>query len=390
MSASPRRCSRLLAATRQPSSTTAMGNETTSVNRHASERSRRLTASRYKGRQTVGDYVGYRAGEAAQAVRCAGLKPGLDRAFDTAPELFGQVIAQDPLAGSELARNSLVTLYVAAPDASEPDERRAEDNTPLGEKRSRIQPVSPGEPRGSLGERLRRKPGRANHARKPAEVSAPPLPRTELPQGHEAVSERAPRELDEPRPSPALTDGCELASPRSREQQHTDGFVIQAEEVFGREPRAGLRPWARVYPRRGAGDLRVRLIRHRGLVGTVLGVAVLWFGFGAVSTLSGHSERHASGGAPASTLARSTGRAVAARPGGRLARARARRFASARRPSPRRCRARGHGAHVGPAAGHASARAAVRARALAPAHPTTAQSEPRAVRGGSRGGPFSP
>src|SRR5208337_2940004 len=71
------------------------------------------------GRQAVGDYVGQPAGDAAQAVRRAGLRPGLDRSFGCAEELIGLVVAQEPTAGSSLARNGMVTLYVAAP-GSEP------------------------------------------------------------------------------------------------------------------------------------------------------------------------------------------------------------------------------------------------------------------------------
>ncbi len=74
------------------------------------------------GRLTVGEYVGQVAAEAAQAVRRAGLRPGLDRSFGCSPDLFGQVVAQDPPAGSELARNGLVTLYVAAPSVVQAEE----------------------------------------------------------------------------------------------------------------------------------------------------------------------------------------------------------------------------------------------------------------------------
>ena len=57
--------------------------------------------------------------DAAQAVRRAGLRPGLDRSFGCAEELIGLVVAQEPTAGSSMARNGMVTLYVAAP-GSEP------------------------------------------------------------------------------------------------------------------------------------------------------------------------------------------------------------------------------------------------------------------------------
>jgi hypothetical protein len=74
------------------------------------------------GRLVVGDYVGQPAGEAAQAVRRAGLRPGLDRSFGLEAELLGTVVAQEPLAGDDLARNGMVTLYVAAPGMAREDE----------------------------------------------------------------------------------------------------------------------------------------------------------------------------------------------------------------------------------------------------------------------------
>src|SRR5271166_2053035 len=86
------------------------------------------------GRQAVGDYVGQPAGDAAQAVRRAGLRPGLDRSFGCAEELMGLVVAQEPEAGSSLARNGMVTLYVAArgsePVGDETDAAQVEGGGP--------------------------------------------------------------------------------------------------------------------------------------------------------------------------------------------------------------------------------------------------------------------
>jgi hypothetical protein len=67
------------------------------------------------GRLTVGDYVGAPAGEAAEAVRRAGLKPGLDRQVGYPAESVGRVVAQEPPAGETQQRGGIVTLYVAAP-----------------------------------------------------------------------------------------------------------------------------------------------------------------------------------------------------------------------------------------------------------------------------------
>jgi hypothetical protein len=54
-------------------------------------------------------------------VRRAGLRPGLDRSFGYAQDQLGTVVAQEPPPGSDLGRNGLVTLYVAAPGPAAPD-----------------------------------------------------------------------------------------------------------------------------------------------------------------------------------------------------------------------------------------------------------------------------
>jgi hypothetical protein len=71
------------------------------------------TESRGVGLLEVGEHVGEPAGQAVRELRRAGLRPGLERSFGHSPEATGIVIAQDPAAGSQLPRNSLVTLYVA-------------------------------------------------------------------------------------------------------------------------------------------------------------------------------------------------------------------------------------------------------------------------------------
>lgn len=81
------------------------------------------------GRLRVGDLVGLSAGDAARAIRRAGLRPELERCFGHAQELVGRVVEQEPPAGRELARNGLVRIFVAAPDAA--DER--EDDLAGGE-----------------------------------------------------------------------------------------------------------------------------------------------------------------------------------------------------------------------------------------------------------------
>ena len=98
-----------------------MTDRTASAGR-AAERAKSARRGGRSGRQAVGDYVGQPAGDAAQAVRRAGLRPGLDRSFGCAEELIGLVVAQEPTAGSSMARNGMVTLYVAAPGSEPIDE----------------------------------------------------------------------------------------------------------------------------------------------------------------------------------------------------------------------------------------------------------------------------
>lgn len=77
------------------------------------------------GRAIVADYVGCAASEATQAIRRAGLRPGLERSYGYVAELTGQVVSQEPEAQSELPRGSLVRIYVAAPAPQElPDSTR--------------------------------------------------------------------------------------------------------------------------------------------------------------------------------------------------------------------------------------------------------------------------
>jgi len=75
-----------------------------------------------RGAVTVGDYLDAPAAGAVRAVRRVGLCPGLDRQFGGEPQSIGLVVAQDPQAGSELARGAIVTLYVSAPAAGVSEE----------------------------------------------------------------------------------------------------------------------------------------------------------------------------------------------------------------------------------------------------------------------------
>ena len=92
------------------------------------DRPRQNGARRGPARLTVGEHVGHPAGDAAQAVRRAGMRPALDRSFGYPSAETGLVVEQDPAAGTEVARNAMVTLYVAAPAPGAPADSPAEEN----------------------------------------------------------------------------------------------------------------------------------------------------------------------------------------------------------------------------------------------------------------------
>ena len=114
-----------------------MTDRTASAGR-AVERAKSARRGGPSGRQAVGEYVGQPAGDAAQAVRRAGLKPGLERSFGCEAELIGLVVAQEPRRAASLARNGMVTLYVAAP-GSEPID---EELTPPRRRRGDPEPAA--------------------------------------------------------------------------------------------------------------------------------------------------------------------------------------------------------------------------------------------------------
>ncbi len=283
-----------LAASAGCGSTTPM-NDRTAAASQAGERTAKPRRGGPSGRQVVGDYVGQHASDAAQAVRRAGLRPGLDRSFGCAPELVGQVVEQEPTAGSDLARNGLVTLYVAAPGVAEiaAEEHPAPASSPVPAALD-----APDEDALSSAEpRRRRKPGRATRA--PQVFGAAPAP--VAPGGRRSSGARA---QDAETASEAESDtepACAPAWPSEEEpreevgdegagDQLTEEFVVHVDDLFaGRERPA----WRRVYPRRG---LRVQLAGHPWLVGIVGVMLAAWVVVGVAAALAGHSPsaHHAS------------------------------------------------------------------------------------------------
>jgi hypothetical protein len=291
------------------------------------------------GRQAVGDYVGQPAGDAAQAVRRAGLRPGLDRSFGCAEELIGLVVAQEPTAGSDLARNGMVTLYVAAP-GNEP----VEGDTDTAGLDTDAPPPAPPEPvevevatsegPSARARVRRRKPGHARRATPAFDLptatvfpdrdseAQPPTaalaqstveqkwawsPET-FGQGGEQLYEDTSDELGEP------------------EFAH-DEFVVHLDEVDDvLAGRTGPALWRRVYPRRrtigqrgGGRGVRAWLGQHRLVAGAVGAALAAWAVVGVGSAFDGHpTHTTAASASVVSKRPAETHRTTAAKPASAL------------------------------------------------------------------------
>ncbi len=281
-----------------------MTDRTASAGR-AVERAKSARRGGSSGRQAVGDYVGQAAGDAAQAVRRAGLRPGLDRSFGCAEELIGLVVAQEPAAGSSLARNGMVTLYVAAPGSEptddETDAAQIEGGGP--EPAARVRAEAEQAEAASAPARVRR---RRRGLARPAALAfdAPPAPA--LP---DRASASEPRTVALAQPAAEPPWECQVqpggpggeplddeAPEEPRKEDSHDEFVVHVEDVLA--GRRGPARWRGVYGRgRAAGELgagrgvRAWLREHR-LAGSAVGAAVLlWAIVGFASALDGrHSH----------------------------------------------------------------------------------------------------
>ncbi len=270
--------------------------ERTAVPERVSQRAKTARRGGATGSQTVGDYVGQPAGEAAQAVRRAGLRPGLDRSFGCPLELIGLVVAQEPVAGSDLARNGMVTLYVAAPGGeqldSDPDSAPSGEGEPDGELAVQ-EPIedAPSPPPAMLARtRRRREPGNGRRSTAPVETPPPPVPAP----AREATPQADPpalAALEPPAQSPyGVLEEDELADDLGEREFPHEDFVVHVEDVLA--GRSGPSGWRRAYPRRrrarhrvgGNGRLRAWLGEHRLLAGAVAVALVLWTAVGVVST----------------------------------------------------------------------------------------------------------
>lgn len=299
----------------------------------AEHRGRERGARGPAGRLVVGDHVGQPAAEAAQAVRRAGLRPGLDRSLGCDANLVGLIVAQDPPAGGELARNAMVTLYVAAPgpaltqETAEPDIHR--DDQParfLIAAEAELGQTDAAPPQESA--RRPRKPRLAAGARTeafepPSEPKAPiqqSAGREEPPLGQEPTAPRWDVQpyAEEPR-SHAFQEAV-LPETGEQELPHEE-FTVHREDVFA--GRAGELPaWRRVYPRKGvAATLRRPLAwaaAHPVLATTTCAMLIVWAAIAVMSTLAGRPSHTPSASAisrrePDTRFPKTTGGRVPAR-----------------------------------------------------------------------------
>jgi hypothetical protein len=253
------------------------------------------------GRQTVGDYVGQPAGDAAQAVRRAGLRPGLDRSFGCAEELIGLVVEQDPTAGSDLARNGMVTLYVAAPGSElveehEVDAAETGSDEPGG---ALVVPVqaerAQGEAPGTPARARRRKRGRARRAAAAFDPCPPPALPDQAPVSEAPTVVLVRSAVEPPREPPAGVNEPDGALVDETAEEPRDEFVVRAEDVLA--GRMGPAAWRGAYPRRARRELDARhgprgwLRRHR-LASSLIAVAVLLWAIVAVAAALDGQDSH--------------------------------------------------------------------------------------------------
>jgi hypothetical protein len=267
--------------------------DTVATSRQLAERAAKPRRGGPSRLQTVGDYAGQLAGEAAQAVRRTGLKPGLERSFGFTPELRGQIVAQEPQGGSELARNGLVTLYVAAPGSAPLDEQdaavpRAGERPEAETSVRRLARAEPASDRAGAGPR-RRKSRRSPGARGPA-LDPPPPPR--LPTVDQTAERAQAPEPNDTRAWPAAV-GSSLDAPDHGEAEGdelTEEYVIQADELFAGHAGANAPAWRRVYPRRRRG-VRAPLAERPRLVVAALVLLGVWLVVAGAAALIGHRAR---------------------------------------------------------------------------------------------------
>jgi hypothetical protein len=368
----------------------------------------RIRASRSGGPAgglVVGDYVGQPAAHGAQAVRRAGLRPGLDRSFGCEPDLIGMIVAQDPPAGSDIARNAMVTLYVAAPEPTSAQVPAASSSQSDDQSARRLAETEPAQtearPPDSKARRPRKPRGAAGATTQvfdsPPEPTAPSerlVNREEPPLAREPLAAvRIGRSAREPAQPDASTGATfdETGAPGHAGEE----VARRLDDVFAR---AGdeLAPWRRTYPRRPVSTTLRRPLSwgrsHPLLATATAALLAVWAAVAVTGAVASHPiERRRS-----SVIAQREPDVRSGQTGERIGlparRGRARTDGSTGRLHPRRAartrQAPAEGAHIAVRPRGASGRSGVSSpRALAPA----AVSRPApSVPEQTSGGPFSP
>jgi hypothetical protein len=228
------------------------------------------------GRLTVGEYVGQQASLAAQAIRGSGLRPSLELSYGCDAEMHARVVAQEPPAGSDLARNSMVTLYVGTTGAGPSDEQPEAVAAEVDDQQSLAPALAePGE--------------------------------------HEADTEAVDLLSDDDfgdtpdwwdyTEEPAESDGEDLpeedAEPVAEDEASREQAVAQADDLFAGRAGPGVPPWRSVYPRRSVHGRRKWQLRP-----PAAGLAVLALcGALAIGVLAGQHAARTSGAARAPVAA---------------------------------------------------------------------------------------
>jgi hypothetical protein len=100
----------------------------------------------------ISDYVGRPAATAADELRRAGLRPGIERVDAVSPGELGMVVGHDPAATASVARNSVVTLYVAAALAEPPQTAETDPLCETAEVAATVRPRRRRRPRTHIDE----------------------------------------------------------------------------------------------------------------------------------------------------------------------------------------------------------------------------------------------
>lgn len=255
----------------------------------------------------VSDHVGQPAAEAARAVRRAGLRPGLDRSFGCEPQLTGLVVAQEPASGEQIARNAMVTLYIAAPGAQvEQKVRRGDPERSSTDDTVQHSPAAPEMP-GADQRRTRRKrsrdPGREDR-------TFPPAPEPSVGPSHGASWEAATHaetQADQSEDPQSAVRSAEETVKAPELQEHEPSYeTLLAEGVFA--ARSGeMAARARIHPhivRASAWQRALKGAQRRpGFATYACAVLAVWLAVALAGALRGGRPEGGGAGTPAQKTA---------------------------------------------------------------------------------------